>query len=335
MPSAASSPDTKKVIYSTQLSGQRTAPSGSSVSTAASTTSTAYTSASCPQVGKVTKTIVTKPAVSCASSLVPFQVGGVLSSTTSLVQDWRASSIPQRCYTPRRGRDASSPAEASSSQAFTSTSVRYTQMPATSSATIQGDKASTSPGEATVRRYIECQAVFMHKGRSWKFSLPPESSVNDAISSATQQVLRSVVESDRRLGEKLCIQVLPSITDSSTIGEWAHRNLDQPPLIIIRSEPDDGFASQKPEFDGQNLARLMEEQRCLLVALQKQLNEQTAIIRNQASFISNLQAREQQQSQVMNEAVQRMEADLAGVKGQLLGLEEHFCNSSTSRTSRG
>jgi len=163
----------------------------------------------------------------------------------------------------------------------------------------------------------------MHQGRSWKFSLPPESSVNDAISAATQQVLRNVVETDRRLGEKLSINVLPSITDTSTVGEWAHRNLDQPPLIIIKSESEDGFSQQKPEFDAQNMQRLMEEQNRLLVALQKQLAEQTAIIRNQASFISELQARDRQQSQKLVETVGRVEADMACVKNQLLTLEQY------------
>jgi len=178
----------------------------------------------------------------------------------------------------------------------------------------------------------------MHQGRSWKFSLSPESSVNDAISTATQQVLRNVVETDRRLGDRLSISVLPSITDTSTVGEWAHRNLDQPPLIIIKSELDDGLAQQKPELDAQNMQRLMEEQTRLLVALQKQLGEQTAIIRNQASFISELQARDRQHEQMLGASISRIEEDMASMKGQLLTLEEHLTragNENYGRKSKG
>lgn len=203
--------------------------------------------------------------------------------------------------------------------------------------TLQTTKAptrSSSPADVDLSRLIECRAVFMHQGRSWKFSLPPESSVNDAISTATQQVLRNVVETDRRLGEKLSINVLPSITDTSTVAEWAHRNLEQPPLIIIKSEIEDSFAQQKPEFDAQNIQRLMEEQTRLLTALQKQLGEQTAIIRNQASFISELQAREKQHSQQLGEAVSRIENDIAGMKGQLLTLEEHMTKAGNENHGR-
>jgi len=184
---------------------------------------------------------------------------------------------------------------------------------------------SSSPAETRARpKSIECRAVFMHQGRSWRFSLSPEASVNDAISAATRQVLGNVVETDRRLGEKLSISVLPSITDTSTVGEWAHRNLDQPPLVVIKSELDDGLAQQRPELDAQNVQRLMEEQTRLLVALQKQLGEQTAIIRNQASFISELQARDRQQAKQLAEAVSRVQEDMAIMKGQLLTLEEHL-----------
>jgi len=196
---------------------------------------------------------------------------------------------------------------------------------------------SSSPAEARAKS-VECRAVFMHQGRSWKFSLPPESSVNDAISAATQQVLRNVVETDRRLGDRLSISVLPSITDTSTVGEWAHRNLDQPPMIIIKSELDDGLAQQKPELDAQNMQRLMEEQTRLLVALQKQLSEQTAIIRNQASFISELQARDRQQSQQLGEAIGRIEEDMASMKGQLLTMEERMTkagNENQGKKSKG
>lgn len=197
---------------------------------------------------------------------------------------------------------------------------------------------SSSPVAEARAKSVECRALFMHQGRSWKFSLPPESSVNEAISTATQQVLRNVVETDRRLGDRLSISVLPSITDTSTVGEWAHRNLDQPPLIIIKNDSDDGLAGQKPEADAQNMQRLMEEQTRLLVALQKQLGEQTAIIRNQASFISELQARDKQQASLLGEAVGRIEEDMASMKGQLLTLEEHLTkagNENHGKKSKG
>lgn len=159
--------------------------------------------------------------------------------------------------------------------------------------------------------------------------------MNDAISLATQQVLRNVAETDRRLGEKLSISVLPCVTDTSTVGEWAHRNLDQPPMIIIKSEVEDSLSQQKPEFDAQNMQRLMEEQTRLMVALQKQLGEQTAVIRNQASFITELQAKERNQSQLLSNAISRIEADMADVKGQLLTLEEHVTKAHNENHKKG
>lgn len=177
---------------------------------------------------------------------------------------------------------------------------------------------SSSPGQV-----VECRAVFMHQSRSWKFSLSGDSAVNDAVSTATQQVLRNVVEKDERIGDRLSISTLPAVADNSTVAEWSHRNLDQPPMIVIMSEVEDGLAQQKPEFDAQNMQRLMEEQTNLLSALQKQLEEQTAIIRNQATYISELQARDKQQSTQLTDAVQRIQVDIAQMKGQLLSLEEN------------
>jgi len=182
---------------------------------------------------------------------------------------------------------------------------------------------SYSPAQARVRpKSVECRVIYMHHGRCWNFNLPPECSVNDAIASATEQALQTVASQDRRLGEKLAISVHPSSTETCTVGEWAQRNLEQSPVIIIRNQPDDAFSSQKPEFDLQNLQRMMEEQTRLLFTLQKNVNEQTAIIHNQASFINELQKRDTQQADLLNVTVKRMESDLASVKGHLLGLEE-------------
>eukprot|EP00933_Yihiella_yeosuensis_P020717 TRINITY_DN1654_c5_g1_i1.p1 TRINITY_DN1654_c5_g1~~TRINITY_DN1654_c5_g1_i1.p1 ORF type:complete len:437 (+),score=47.09 TRINITY_DN1654_c5_g1_i1:79-1389(+) len=300
---------------------------------------------------------------------VPFSsTSRVISSKTV---DWRprmsrSSSPNRKNYTPRRGRGGSAVQEAYSTLTLelprkteyrtyryatgttaatpantvpillsspnqnkskvrdTSGSIQYRGL---SVATTDG--RSASPGAPQ----MECRAVFMHQSRSWKFSLPADSSVNDAISTATQQVLRSVVDKDRRLGDKLSISVLPSVTDTSTVSEWSQRNLEQPPMIIIHSEQDDcdGLAQQKPEFDAQNMQRLMEEQTGLLTALQKQLGEQTAIIRNQATYISELQAKDRQQSTELSEVLNTIKSEMVQMKGQMLALEEHFtsgCNEN-------
>ena len=123
------------------------------------------------------------------------------------------------------------------------------------------------------------------------------------------------------LSEKLSVSVLPSVTDTSTVGEWSRRNLEQPPTIIIRSEDGDG-TSQQPELDTLKIQQLMEEQTRLLAALQKQLNEQSAIIQNQAAFIADLQAGDREKGQQLSESIGRLETDLSGVKVQLGSLED-------------
>uniref|UniRef100_A0A7S0ZPF2 Uncharacterized protein n=1 Tax=Noctiluca scintillans TaxID=2966 RepID=A0A7S0ZPF2_NOCSC len=182
----------------------------------------------------------------------------------------------------------------------------------------------TAPNAPVSPQSVECRAIFMQHGRCWQFSVPATSCVNDAVSAATGQVLRNVVDKDGSLSEKLSVSVLPSVTDTSTVGEWSRRNLEQPPTIIIRSEDGDG-TSQQPELDTLKIQQLMEEQTRLLAALQKQLNEQSAIIQNQAAFIADLQAGDREQGQQLSESIGRLETDLSGVKAQLVSLEEHVC----------
>jgi len=93
---------------------------------------------------------------------------------------------------------------------------------------------------------------------------------------------------------------------------------------MIRSELDDSHthSMQRPDMDGQNMQRLMEEQNRLLTSLQKQLTEQTSIIQNQAAFISEIQERDRNQQTLLCESIRRIESDLSTVKGQLFGLEE-------------
>lgn len=123
---------------------------------------------------------------------------------------------------------------------------------------------------------------------------------------------------------------MPSVNDNTTVGEWAHRNLDQPPMIIVQSPALDepGYALERGQNDvAQDMRRMMEEHTRLLIALQKQLTEQSAIILNQAAFIQDLQAKDNTQTKLLNESVQNIKDDLANIKGQILGIEEILTNA--------
>lgn len=171
---------------------------------------------------------------------------------------------------------------------------------------------------------VECRAVYMQEGRVWKFLVSSDSSVNDAISSATEQVVQHLQDSDVRHGDKLRISAMPSVNDNTTVGEWAHRNLDQPPMIVIQSPAlDEPSVEERGQNDvALDMRRMMEEQTRLLIALQKQVTEQSAIIHNQASFIQDLQAKDNAQTKLLNESVGSIKDDLASIKGQILGIEE-------------
>jgi len=104
------------------------------------------------------------------------------------------------------------------------------------------------------------------------------------------------------------------------MGEWLQRNLDQPPLVIIRrggeDSDDDGRADPKPSADVQDIQRVLEDQTRLMTTLQKQLAEQNAIIRNQAAFIADLQRRDKEQSHI-SEAICRIQDDVVSIKSRL------------------
>jgi len=164
--------------------------------------------------------------------------------------------------------------------------------------------------------------------------LPSDSLVKDAVSQVTEKVLRNVVERDERPGDAISVSVLPSIADTSSVSEWARRNMDQPPLIIVRSSDrlaESPCRATSPEVDMVDVQRMVEEQTQLLVALQGQLNEQLAVIRNQATFIEELQSNEREKAVSVRDHVTRIEEDVAAIRGQLLGLEERCQQSGPCR----
>lgn len=183
-------------------------------------------------------------------------------------------------------------------------------------------RRSSSRQDEERSRSVECRAAFVFARRCWSFNLSPDSLVKDAVSQVTEKVLRNVVDMDERLGEMISISVLPSAADNSTVGDWAHRNMEQPPLIIVRSGVGDRLASQAPELDAVNLQRMVQEQTQLLVALQGQLNEQTAVIRNQATLIGELQSSDRDQAGLIRDNIRCIQEDVAEIKGQILNLEE-------------
>jgi len=276
------------------------------------TSSTVVSSAASGLVGGTIRprSSVSAPKSTSPSAVVPPKVSTLGTSRASLTSTAFTSPAPARIRTL-----------AASSMSPGLAGLDSTWFPARSSRASFGQQSMSPLGE---KKTVECTALFMHQGRSWNFALSPEASVNEAVSMATQQVLKNVVETDCRLGEKLSIQVLPAVGDDVTVGEWTHRNMDQAPLVVIRSgaAEDGGLSAQQPQMDAMKIQMMMEEQAKLMAALQKQLSEQTAIIRNQALFISDLQERDRQNHEGVGKAVERIESELAGVKGQLLGMEE-------------
>lgn len=166
---------------------------------------------------------------------------------------------------------------------------------------------------------VECHGVFVNKPQSWSFYLPSGCSVNQAVVSATEQAYQ---RSALQAGEQVSVTILPSANTESLVGEWAHRNLDQPPLLIISRDQKDGGASAPAESGANNVQKVVEEQLMMLAVLQKQLIEQGSIIQNQESFISELQGRSRQQWEQLQESMQGFETDISGLKERMQLLQE-------------
>jgi len=166
---------------------------------------------------------------------------------------------------------------------------------------------------------VECHGVFVSKPRSWSFYLPPGCSVNEAVLSATEQAYQ---RNGLQAGEKVSVTVLPSAITESLVGEWANRNLDQPPLVIISRDREDDGVFTPAESDAHDVQKVVEEQLMMMAVLQKQLIEQGSVIQNQESFISELQGRSRQQWEQLKDTVEAFETDVADMKERMQVLQE-------------
>jgi len=183
-----------------------------------------------------------------------------------------------------------------------------------------------SRGPARDRRQqspVDCQAMFVRQSRSWTFQLPSDYLVDDALSEATEQILESIAGDSDISG--ISISTLPSTTDTLTVGEWSTRSQNEPPTIIINHQ------AQAPRAvaDPRKMKRLMAEQNEILRSMSSQLESNRSVVKSQALFISNLHDRQVHREMGLK-SLQRMEHDVAEVKGHLLLVEDHVSNDVES-----
>lgn len=189
----------------------------------------------------------------------------------------------------------------------------------------------TTYGAVPKVQTVECQAVFVNKPRCWSFYVPAGISVNQAINGATEEALQRSGLDVGHLDEQISVTVLPSANKESSVGEWTHRNLDQPPLVLIntRQKKKDGIST--PAEAEPDMQRIVEEQLVMMAVLHKQLIEQSSIIQNQESLIEEMQGRSRTQWEQLQASMASFESDIEGMKGQMTGLQERCLGKQKPR----
>jgi len=160
--------------------------------------------------------------------------------------------------------------------------------------------------------------------------LAPDASVDDAISQATRQVLRNVVESKGALGsigENITVDVLPHANGATTVHEWANQVAGKAPVVLIKSDESEECEPQHlPSADAGNdetIRKIQHEHARMMADLQKLARRQNETIQRQATYINDLQERDQQMAQLFSKSISRIKVDIASLKGDFLNLDEH------------
>lgn len=160
--------------------------------------------------------------------------------------------------------------------------------------------------------------------------LAPDASVDDAVSQATV-LLRNVVESKGKLGaigEHISVSVLPSAIGSTSVRDWARRNLGQAPMIVVKSdESEDNFSicPRRVEADQEDTFRKLQLEHSQMMAnLQKLLRAQAKTIEQQGTYIDDLSGQEKQMAQLFASTISRVQVNIASLKGDFLDLEERI-----------
>jgi hypothetical protein len=183
---------------------------------------------------------------------------------------------------------------------------------------------------------VECQAVFIHKPRSWNFSVPSGVSVDKAIAEAKEQARqRNALPAGKHVEEQLSVTAVPSASRESLVGDWNRMNSNQPPLVIISRSQKDDAAFTPVESASQEAQRIMEEQLVMLSVLQKQLIEQSSVVQNQETLIAELQSRSRQQWNQLQECVESFESDISEMKGQMQVFQERIFEDRAGKPSAG
>jgi len=185
------------------------------------------------------------------------------------------------------------------------------------------------------QRSVECKVLLTARTHNCSLQLAPDTSVDEAISQATRQVLRNVVESRGELGpigEHISVTPLPSANGATTVGEWARRNLGHAPAVVVKSNESDWESPRRTEVGQEDSLRHLQDAHAeMMASLQELLQGQTRTIERQATFIDDLQERERQSSKLFCGSIARIKVDIADLKGDFLNLEEQMTPSENGQ----
>lgn len=163
--------------------------------------------------------------------------------------------------------------------------------------------SKTQPG------LFECRILYARDLKSYAFKVPGENTVSDSIAIMTEQIFSEKAKQDELRGDaraprRVTTTCIPDMPESAQVSEWSAQNLHQPPVLLLEAQGEPAGAASGP-------ARLNADP--THTRLYEQLEQQTAVLRNQAQHIEDLHRRAQEE----DAELQRACADLASSVRQL------------------
>lgn len=179
---------------------------------------------------------------------------------------------------------------------------RHMQTPPPRGQPVASASCAQEPSGQTAVFPCDCKVIYVQGAKSYRFQIPADNSVRDSVAYMTEQITNTAGLRAKRV----TTTTIPPAVESVTITEWSCQNTSQPPLLLMEAveSDDEELAEQAKRVPASSLVN----------ALCTRLNEQAAILRNQAQHIKELQQRHRIEAQALA-------AQLADVRSKVTNLE--------------
>jgi septin family protein len=186
-----------------------------------------------------------------------------------------------------------------------STAVLRTRSRTTSRHTLQATLQTTAsrPGQ-TYPIKVLCAREY----NNYRFSIPTENTVSDSVALMSEQILQDLAAKGTTVPKRVSTCCFPAMFESATVADWGAQNSNHPPLLLMEAQADlTESQARVGEVPGaaQNLG------------IYEKLEQQTAVIRNQAQRIEDLHRRYKQEESLMNREIEEMQQTLASLHHEI------------------